>query len=353
MKQAFVAPAPPTGHRVAETQGRLGFSVTLCLCSLWVLLLLWATTHAQGQAALLPPRDVVAPAIPGVVAAGTRIELVKFPVQGTEGPVGLPDGSGIIFTETRADHITKVDASGNTSTFVEKYNGSNGLGFDAKGRLISVQRAPGNEKVGVLYPPGSEATLVDTFEGKPFNRLNDLVVSSKGGVYFTDTQGVYYLPPAGQVKKVIQGIKNPNGVLLSPDEKTAYANDKDGEYLLAFDVQPDGTLTSRRNFGKYKSLTVPGHKDPLLAEDNGADGMAIDGEGRVYVATNLGVEVFSPRGDHLGVIPIGIWGGDQFMLRKPQNLTFSGPDKKTLYTVGANAIFKVRLLSQGFQGRAK
>ena len=216
-----------------------------------------------------------------------------------------------------------------------------------------MQRAPGNEKVGVLYPPGSEATLVDNFEGKPFNRLNDLVVSSKGGVYFTDTQGVYYLPPGGQVKKVIQGIKNPNGVLLSPDEKTAYANDKDGEYLLAFDVQPDGTLTSRRNFGKYKSLTVPGHKDPLLAEDNGADGMAIDGEGRVYVATNLGVEVFSPRGDHLGVIPIGIWGGDQFMLRKPQNLTFSGPDKRTLYTVGANAIFKVRLLSQGIQGRAK
>ena len=317
-----------------------------------LVLLLPVAAHGQGQAPL-PPKDVVAPAIAGVVAAGTRIELVKYPVQGTEGPVGLPDGSGIIFTETRADHITKVDANGNTSTFVEKSNGSNGLGFDARGRLISVQRAPGNEKVGVLYPPGSEATLVDNFEGKPFNRLNDLVVSSKGGVYFTDTQGVYYLPPAGQVKKVIQGIRNPNGVLLSPDEKIAYANDKDGEYLLAFDVQPDGMLANRRNFGKYKSITIPGHKDPLLAEDNGADGLAVDSEGRVYVATNLGVEVFSPRGQHLGVIPIGIWGGDQFMLRKPQNLAFSGPDKKTLYTVGANAVFRVQLIAQGVQGRSK
>lgn len=318
-----------------------------------LVLLASATASGQGQAPIPPPRDAVAPAIRGVVAAGTRIELVKFPVQGTEGPVGLPDGSGIIFTETRADHITKVDAAGNASTFVEKSNGSNGLGWDSKGRLISVQRAAGNEKVGVLYPPASVATLVDNFEGKPFNRLNDLVVSTKGGIYFTDTQGVYYLPPGGQVKKVIQGIKNPNGVQLSPDEKTAYANDKDGEYLLAFDVQPDGSLTNRRNFGKYKSVTVPGHKDPLLAEDNGADGLAVDNDGRVYVATNLGVEVFSPRGQHLGVIPVGIWGGEQNMLRKPQNLTFAGPDRKTLYTVGSNAVYRVQLLAQGIKTRGK
>jgi len=317
-----------------------------------LVLLLPVAVAGQGQPPLVPPKTVSAPAIPGVIAAGTPIELVAYPVRGTEGPVGLPDGS-IIFTETRADHITRVDATGNTSTFVEKSNGSNGLGFDAKGRLISVQRAPGNEKVGVLYPAGTEATLVDNFDGKPFNRLNDLVVSSKGAVYFTDTQGVYLLPPGGQVKKVIQGIKNPNGVQLSPDEKTAYANDKDGEYLLAFDVQPDGSLTNRRNFGKYRSLTIPGHTDPLLAEDNGADGIAIDNDGRVYVATNLGVEVFSPRGQHLGVIPIGIWGGEQNMLRKPQNLAFAGPDKKTLYTVGSNAIFRVRLLAQGIQPRAK
>ena len=322
----------------------------------FLVLLVSATASGQGQAPLAAPGSVVAPAIAGVVAAGTRIELVKFPVQGTEGPVGLPDGSGIIFTETRADHITKVDASGSTSTFVEKSNGSNGLGWDAKGRLISVQRAAGNEKVGVLYPPGSEATLVDNFEGKPFNRLNDLVVSTKGGIYFTDTQGVYYLPPGAPgsgVKKVIQGIKNPNGVLLSPDETIAYANDKDGLYLLAFDVRLDGTLANRREFGEYKSLTVPGHKDPLLAEDNGADGLAVDSEGRVYVATNLGVEVFSPRGEHLGVIPIGIWGGEQNRLRKPQNLTFAGTDGKTLYTVGANAIYRVQLLAQGFEGRGK
>jgi gluconolactonase len=307
----------------------------------------------QGPAALPPPASVSAPAIPGVIAPGTTIELVKFPVQGTEGPVAAPGGDGILFTETRADHITKVDARGNTSTFVEHSNGSNGLGFDAKGRLISVQRAPNNEKLGVLYPAGSVTTLADRYDGKPFNRLNDLVVSSKGGVYFSDTQGIYYLSPSGALTKVIQGIPNPNGVQLSPDEKTLYANDKNGEYLLAFDVRADGTLSNRRNFGKYKSITVRGHPDPLIAEDNGADGLAVDSEGRVYVATNLGVEVFSPKGEHLGVIPIGIWGGESFMLRKPQNLAFSGPDKRTLYTVGSNAVFKVQLLAQGVTTRAK
>src|SRR6266545_2802232 len=308
--------------------------------------ILFLSTAASGQRRDGPPqppapKEVVAPAIPGVVAAGTRIELVAFPVQSPEGSIGLPDGNGIIFCERgAADHITKIDASGNRSTFVEKANASNGLAWDSKGRLISVQRPRGKEQVGVLYPPASVATLVDNFEGKPFTGLNDLVVTMKDGIYFTDTEGVYFLPPGGQVKKVIDAIENPNGVQLSPDEKTLYANDKDGEYLLAFDVRPDGSLTNRRNFGKYKSLKIAGSKDPRLAEDNGADGLAIDGNGRVYVATNLGVEVFSPRGQHLGVIPIGVWGGEQNIEGKPANLTFAGPDKKTLYTVGSGAVYR-------------
>ena len=318
-----------------------------------LLVLSSAAAFGQGPATLAPPVEVDAPAIPGVVAEGTKIQLVKYPVQGTEGPVAAPDGDGILFTETRADRITKVDSNGNTSTFVDHSNGSNGLGFDAQGRLISVQRAPGNEKVGVLYPPGSAKSLVDKYEGQTFSRLNDLVVGSKGGIYFTDTAGVYYLSEAGQLTRVITGIPNPNGVQLSPDEKTLYANDKNGQYLLAFDVNPDGTLSNGRNFGRYKSVTIPGHRDPLIAEDNGADGLAVDSDGRVYVATNLGVEVFSPRGEHLGVIPIGIWGGETFMLRKPQNLAFSGTDKKTLYTVGSNAVYKIQLLTAGVKGRAK
>ena len=303
---------------------------------------------AQGQrAAAPPPASIPSPAIPGVVAAGTRVELVSGDLRRTEGPVGMPDGSLLV---SSANRITKIDPAGNISTFVEPSGDANAVSFDAGGRLISVERAANNEKVGVLYP--SRATLVDRFEGKPFNRLNDLVVSSRGGIYFTDTAGVYYRSPDGNVSRVAQGIPNPNGVILSPDEKVLYANDKDGLYLLAYDVAADGSLSNRRNFARYQSLRVAGHQDPLLAEDNGADGMTVDSDGRVYVATNAGVEVFSPGGDHLGTIP-AVWGGEQFMLRKPQNVAFAGPGRKTLYIVGAGAVFKVQTLAQGVQNRAK
>jgi len=309
--------------------------------------------RGRGEQGPAPPKEVAAPAIPGVVAAGTRIELVAYPVQGTEGPVRLLDGSGVLWTERNVSHISKIDLNGNRSTFVESAEGANGLGWDSKGRLIAVLRPrSGGERVAAIYPPSGVATLADGADGKPFNALNDLVVSTRDAIYFTDTQGIYFLPPGGQAKRVVE-LKNMNGVVLSRDEKTLYANHKDGEYLLAFDIQPDGSLKNQRNFGKYKSVVVPGNPDPALTEDNGADGMAIDEDGRVYTATNVGVEVFSPKGKYLGAIPIGLWGGDQHMLRKPQNLTFAGPDRTWLYTVGSNAIYRVQLLAAGIKSRGK
>lgn len=327
------------------------------------IVLLSGITFLAAPAALAqpatprPPARVAAPAIPGVIAPGTMIELVSGDFRRTEGPVGAPDGS-LLFTGP--NRIIRVDAAGQSSPFVEPSNDANGLGFDAKGRLIAVQRGAGNEKVGVLHPPGG-ATLADRYNGRPFNRLNDLVMSRNGGIYFTDADGIYYLPApggaegstGGPVTRVVgEEIPNPNGVILSPDEKVLYANNKDGEYLLAYDVGPDGSLRNRRNFAKYQSLRVPGHRDPLLAEDNGADGIAVDNDGRLYVPTNVGVEIFGPTGELLGVLPV-VWGGEVFRLRKPQNVAFAGPDKRTLYIVGAGAVYKVRTLAQGITTRAK
>jgi gluconolactonase len=310
----------------------------------------------RGQISLPVPTNLVATDIPGVVAAGTPIQLIKTGLQGAEGPVAMADGS-VLFTETGGSRITRIDPAGNISTFLENSNQSNGLAFDAKGRLISVQRAPGRQRVGVLYPRGNEAVLADSYGGKPFNRLNDIVVDRKGGVYFSDSigenTGLYYIPPGGTAVRIFNETTNPNGIQLSPDEKTLYANHEDGQYLLAFDVQPDGTVKNRRNFAKYESVRVPGHKDPRIAEGNGADGLAIDAAGRVYAATNKGIEVFSAQGQHLGTIPI-IWGVDQFALRKPANLAFAGPGKRTLYVFGAGGTaFKVQMIAAGFTGRAK
>ena len=310
---------------------------------------------AYSQTAQVPPpappaTDTVAPDIPGVVKGGTTVTVIKEGFQGTEGPIALPDGS-VIFTETNASRITKIDKDNNVTTFLENTNGSNGLAFDAKGRLLSVQTTPGRTRVGIIYPKGSEALLADGFEGRP----NDLVVDKKGGVYFTVpgpvaaqpgapppapiTPVVYYIAPGGKAMKVVEGVDNPNGIQLSRDERTLYLNNTRGEYLLAFDVQPDGTLTNRRNFGQYAGVTKT-----ATGVASGADGLAIDNDGRVYAATTAGVQVFSPQGQHLGTIPLS---------RSPQNLAFAGPDKKTLYVVGRGAAFKVQMLSQGFTGRAK
>jgi gluconolactonase len=307
-----------------------------------------ASALAQRQAPP-PPASITATAIPGVVAAGTKIELVATGLGRTEGPVAMQDGSMLVSSSNR---ILKVDLSDNVSTFIANSNETNGMGWDQQGRLISVQRGKGNEKVGVLYPPERVTTLADKYQGRPFDALNDMALDKRGGVYFTDTQGIYYLPPGGSVTKIIDEVPRPNGVVLSPDERTLYAHNKDGVYMLSFDVASDGKISNRRNFARYKSVRIPGHADPALDEDNGADGMAVDSEGRVYAATNLGVEVFSPRGDLLGVIPVQ-WGAETNSIRHPQNLAFGGPDRKTLYMVGAASVFKIRTLSQGPQRPTK
>ena len=322
------------------------------MCLVAVGVLIGTSALAQpggGQEAAPPPASFAATAIPGVVAAGTKIELVKTGLGRTEGPVAMQDGSMLV---SSANSILKVDLSDNVSTFIENSNQTNGMGWDQQGRLISVQRARGNEKVGVLYPPDKVTTLADKYQGQPFNSLNDMALDKRGGVYFTDTQGIYYLPPGGSVTRIIDEVPRPNGVVLSPDERTLYVHNKDGVYMLAFDVAPDGTISNRRNFARYKSVRIPGHADPAWDEDNGADGMAVDSEGRVYAATNVGVEVFSPRGDLLGVIPVQ-WGAENNRIRHPQNVAFGGPDRKTLYMVGAASVYKVRTLSQGPQRPTK
>ena len=288
--------------------------------------------------------EMLAKAIPGVIAEGTKIEVVGDGFKNTEGPIAFPDG-GLLFTENVTNKIFKVDPSGSTSVFMEDTHGGNALAFDAMGRLIATRREPGFQGIFVIYPKGKETVIADKIDGKPLDRPNDLVLDKKGGVYFTDPapHAVYYVTPGGKTIQVADGIERPNGIQLSPDDRVLYVNDTEGEYLIAFDVQPDGTLRNRRNFFKYWGVT----KEPERIV-SGADGMAIDSEGRIYSTANGGVDVLSPQGQLLGTIPVGTPGG-----RGPQNLAFSGRDKKTLYILGRGGVFKVQMLSQGYMGRVK
>jgi gluconolactonase len=181
-------------------------------------------------------------------------------LQGTEGPIALPDGS-VVFCETILGRVGKVEKDGTASTFLDeaRARGPNGLSWDLKARLVGVTTAPGHIGVQVIYPKGSEAVLADSFEGRHFVRPNDLIVDKNGGIYFTDPANipnppsppaVYYLPPGGgTVIKVADGIEFPNGVSISLDGKVLYINNTGGEYVLAYDIQKDGTLRSNQHGG--------------------------------------------------------------------------------------------------------
>lgn len=297
-----------------------------------------------------PPKYEVNKDITGVVTKGTKYEFLYEGFEGTEGPIGLPDGSAI-FTETRANRITQLKDDRAISIYLQNSNGSNGLAFNKKGELVSVQNL--KPRVGIVYPAGHEKVLAEQFEGKPFQRPNDLVLDKKGGIYFTDIgvvpktdkeeparPAVYYITPEGKVTRVINDVERPNGVQLSTDEKTLYVANTAGQYILAYDIKADGSLGARRDFAKLESNI----RNAAGTYSSGADGLAVDSEDRLYVASNAGVEVFSAKGEKLGVIAVP---------QKPQNLAFAGKDKRTLYVVGRGAAYRFPLQSQGYLGRAK
>ena len=319
---------------------------------------------AFGQQANIPPlpppaTETTAPDIPGVVKGGTKVQVIVDGLMQTDGPSAMTDGT-LLYWDLTQRRIGKVGTDGKASTFLSDTDGSSAIGFDSKGRLIAILNGTPN-KIGVIWPTASKTILADSFDGKPFEAVNDLVVDKKDGVYFTlaNSGTVLYALPGAKVVKVFQDpVERINGLILSRDEKTLYVATQSrvakttlsradlakdgGEYIFAFDVQPDGTLRNKRNFAKYEIVTERPNKLPDVRF--GGDGLAIDGADRVYAATAAGIQVFSPQGRHLGTIPVS---------RNPNNLAFAGPDKKTLYIVARGAVYRVAMVAEGFKGRPK
>lgn len=302
-----------------------------------------------------PPNTVAlqpAPDIPGVIAGGTMPEVVVKGLTSSDDPLWLPN-IGLIFSESQANRIVRLDEHDQPVTFIGGLLNPLGMTFDSQGQLISLQTRPGMTGPRVVWPMGKERIVADNYQGKNFGRPNDIVADLKGGVYFTDIPpdrtilppAVYYVPPGGAPIRVAEGITTPNGLQLSHDEKTLYVNDTGGINLYAFDVQPDGRLANRRVFATYlgrDQMVAPGA--PPLSR---ADGLVTDNDGRLYALTESGIEVISPEGKHLGIIPI--W----CITRRCQNLSFGGPDKRTLYIAGGGTLLRIAMRSRGFTGRAK
>lgn len=300
-----------------------------------------ATLIAGGSlpSAVVAQTAAVTPDIPGVVAGGTKIELVASGLRGGEGAIAAPDGT-LLVTEQNANRVSRVDASGRVTPYLSNTNGAAGIAYDRYGRLIAAQTT--NPQIAVLSP--TRDVLADSIDGMPIMRPNDLTIDRNGGIYFTDPgpavapeeivdlprkPAVYYVRSETEILRLADDIERPTGVLLSPDEKALYVANALGDSVLAFDVRPDGTVANRRSFARLSG--------------RGADGLAVDAQGRLYVATPTGVQIFSPDGRSFGTIP----------LPDGQELAFAGADKKTLYIVSRNAVWKIAMIAQGLSDRAK
>jgi gluconolactonase len=299
--------------------------------------------------------DAQTPDIPGVITAGTQPEVVVKGLRASDDPIWVP-GVGLLFTESAANRVVRLTADDTVETFVGDLHGPLGMTLDRQGRLISLQTQAGFRAPRVIWPAGKEAVLAERFEGRPFGRPNGIISDRKGGVYFSDlppqpvpadamAPAVYYVPPGGAPIRVAENLGRPNGVTLSRDETILYVNDTGGIHAYAFDILPDGRLTNRRVFVTYvgRDKTRPADAEPI----SNADGLVIDDEGRLYALTEAGIEVVSASGQHLGVIPV--W----CITRRCQDLTFGGPEKRTLYIAGGGTLLRLPMLARGFSGRAK
>ena len=324
-----------------------------------VLLVSSAVVPAQQPAPAAPrsriaASDLTATAIPGVVAAGAPVKVLKRDFEvAINGAIGVPDGSGVLVTEILRNRVWKFNNDDRGTIFLENTDGALCLGFDPSGRLIANQTVPASRnRLAIIDPKDRLAVIADNFEGRPFGRPNDLIVAADGGIYFTDPgpnegqaraghpktePAVYYISAPGtgrtewgRAAKVIADVPDPNGLVLSPDGKILYVADTSNDYVSAFDVQTNGMLRNKRNFAR---LSEGAKAEP--------DGMTIDNAGRLYVSVWGGVEVFDAKGQRLGLIP----GSG------PGNLAFGGPEKKILYITGGTSLSKVPMIAQGVQSR--
>ncbi len=297
----------------------------------------------------------------GILAVGARPEQVLDQGAG-EGPAWDAE-LGLLFSGADG-HIRRLDPQGKLHVFRRDAR-SNGLLFDREGRLLICE--PGQRRITRMDRRGQLEVLSATFNGQPYNSPNDITLDSKGRIYFSDprygdrsgmrlvdsqgqkVEGVYRIDPDGIITRIItHEVDRPNGVLVTPDDRFLFVADNNNNQIGAarklwrFDLKPDG------------NVVLPSRK--LIYDwgrGRGPDGMAMDEQGRLYVAGGLnepnlpqetdekpgGIYVFSREGKLLLVILIPV--------DEVTNCTFGGADLKTLYITAGGTLWKVRTRAAG------
>jgi gluconolactonase len=319
-----------------------------------------------------------------IVAPGTRPQKLSDGFTFTEGPTWLKGTlyfSDMFFQNPAAGDWTGSPAKSRLIAMtpdgkwrvLSSGMQSNGTIAAANGNLLVCDMF-GHRVVEINPVNGRVVRVVlDKVDGKPIDGPNDLVMDAKGGLYVTDPQftpeakksqpgkQVYYVAPDGTARVVIGPgeYAMPNGVELSPDGKTLYVNNtwsQPGEnFVYTYDVADDGTVSNKRQFAKL-NLTpeVLGAANPADRFDSRADGTAVDTDGRYYVATNTGVQIFLRDGTYAGTI---------WVPQYPVSITFGGPNNDlsaearsakgdVLYMVGESSAWSIQTKVRGFRSPA-
>lgn len=289
------------------------------------LMLLCGTTMAQ----ITDDKSLVMP--------GATVKKLGDGYKFTEGPT--PDKNGnVYFTDQPNNTIIRWDAAtGELTTFSAESGRSNGLYFDRNGNLLAC--ADMDNQLWSFDMSGKPTVLVQNYEGKLLNGPNDLWVDPKGGIYFTDPlykrdywtrdpamqqngMHVYYMSPDRKsVRRVDENLKQPNGIVGTPNGKKLYVADIGDRKTYVYEIQKDGSLTNR-----------------TLFTDMGSDGMTIDSKGNIYL-TGKGVTVFDKKGTKIGQVPIEAnWTA---------NVCFGGKDRKTLFITAMDAVYGLQMKVPG------
>lgn len=270
-----------------------------------------------------------------IAAPGATVQKLADGFKFTEGPSSDAQGN-IYFTDQPNDRIMKWDVEGKLSTWMQPCGRSNGTCFDGKGNLIAC--ADEHNQLWSIAPDKTVTVLAKDFGGKLLNGPNDVWVRPDGGLYITDPlyprdywsrnpaaqlpRNVYYLPPSGKaLMPVIDDLKQPNGIIGTPDGKVLYVSDIDGGKTWSYSIRDDGSLADKKLFCEL-----------------GSDGMTIDNEGNVYL-TGHGVTVFDKSGKQIAHIPIDEnWTG---------NICFGGKDRDLLFITASKGIYGLRTRVHG------
>ena len=312
---------------------------------------------------------------PSILPPGARLDtLFTGGSILTEGVAASHDGmiyfSDITFTflgrqagRMEAGHIWRYNPKTEKTTIFRSPSGmSNGIKFDAQGRMLVAQGADygGRSVIRTDMSSGKSEIIAGVYEGRPFNSPNDITIDEKGRIYFSDPRylghepvdqpvmAVYRIDLDGSIHRIITDAGKPNGVAISPDQKTLYVVSNDngavgfdrlrpGEpvhkgrmALLAYDLAEDGTAKFRKVLVDY-------------APEDGPDGLVVDVEGNLYVAERSGkrpgIAVRSPDGAELAFIPTEV----------PTNVGFGREkDSKVLYITAGKSLYKIDVMKQGY-----